>query len=145
MSRAAADAKLKPEGRHNENGVDDSKKSLRQIAHDHGKSVISLLLDIQREKCSQEKSIPFLKKLECLGLPREYHGPYGSYQQYLPRRLIDAFECRDYVALSYTWAPRNTKMLTMEIITSNATQESVKNPPCSPRCETACSAVSPST
>lgn len=105
MSCAAADAKLKPEGRHNENGVDDSKKSLRQIAHDHGKSVISLLLDIQREKCSQEKSIPFLKKLECLGLPREYHGPYGSYQQYLPRRLIDAFECRDYVALSYTWGP----------------------------------------
>lgn len=95
--------------------VDDSNISLSNIAQRHGKSIVSLLLDIQKpEQQPQRKHLHFIKKLECLSVDEssreELARSVGSLEPRswnqritLMRHKIDAFEKRDYVALSYTW------------------------------------------
>ncbi|KAK2601579.1 hypothetical protein QQS21_004897 [Conoideocrella luteorostrata] len=78
-----------------DNNSNDSTKPLHQIALDHGKSIISLLLDIQSSKLQHQKLLSFVKNLECLRL--------GSDRQYMSRQSINAFDNHDFVALSYTW------------------------------------------
>lgn len=72
-------------------------KSLLEIAQEHDKSIISLLLATQKRKIQQNKLLSFLESLECLR-------PQDGHPQFLSRRWINAFEDHNYVALSYTWA-----------------------------------------
>ncbi|KAJ3454307.1 hypothetical protein MRS44_018201 [Fusarium solani] len=74
----------------------DTEQSLQQIAHCHGRSIISLLIDIQECKVEQKIFLPFLKNLECLR-------PHRHKPTLLCRQRVDAFENPSYVALSYPW------------------------------------------
>jgi hypothetical protein len=60
---------------------DDYKKSLREIATHHGKLIVSLHLDIQEPHGQQEKSLPFVRRLECFHL-----GPKHEQPKYVPGR-----------------------------------------------------------
>ncbi|KAM5356989.1 hypothetical protein ACJZ2D_016728 [Fusarium nematophilum] len=95
-------------------GVDDTKTPLSNIAQCHGKPIVSLLLDIQKNQQPQTKYLRFIRHLECLSVDEssreELVQPIGSLvprrwgqRTTLIRREIDAFKERDYVALSYTW------------------------------------------
>ncbi|CAM1507983.1 Fc.00g048310.m01.CDS01 [Cosmosporella sp. VM-42] len=79
-----------------ERADDDANNSLREIASQHGRSIISLMIDIQHSKLEEEKILSFLGHLECLG-------PNDGRQTMLSRRWVNGFENRDFVALSYTW------------------------------------------
>ncbi|WAO91523.1 HET domain-containing protein [Fusarium falciforme] len=96
-------------------GVDDSNIPLSDIAQRHDKPIVSLLLDIQKTpQQPQRKYLHFIRRLECLSVdesskeelvrsvdslkPRSW-----SQRITLIRREINAFEKKDYVALSYTW------------------------------------------
>lgn len=74
----------------------DANKSLLEIAQHHGKSLISLMLDIQKIKLREDKLLSFIRNLECL--TPEDHQP-----TFLSRRWINAFGNHGYVALSHTW------------------------------------------
>ncbi|KAL6912602.1 hypothetical protein FSST1_010362 [Fusarium sambucinum] len=74
----------------------DSDVTMGKISRDHGKSIVELLLDIQKSQIGQKKFLPFVQNLECLALnkyPRTL----------LSRQTINAFNNHEYVALSYTW------------------------------------------
>ncbi|CEI68105.1 unnamed protein product [Fusarium venenatum] len=74
----------------------DSNVTMGKISRDHGKSIVELLLGIQKSQIEQKKFLPFVKNLECLALnkyPRTH----------LSRQTINAFNNPKYVALSYTW------------------------------------------
>ncbi|KAM0280955.1 hypothetical protein ACHAO9_010986 [Fusarium lateritium] len=77
---------------------DDSNVPLRNIVEDHGKSIASLLQDIGEYQLGQRKCLRFIQRLECLTFEKN-----SSDGPKLMRHNIDAFEERDYVALSYTW------------------------------------------
>ncbi|KAF4958402.1 hypothetical protein FSARC_11036 [Fusarium sarcochroum] len=77
---------------------DDSNVPLRKIVENHGKSIASLLQDIGEKQLRQRKCLSFIERLECLTVERNScDGPR------LMRHNINAFEEREYVALSYTW------------------------------------------
>lgn len=77
---------------------DDTGDSLRKISKDHKTSIISQLVDIGSVPNLQRhtKFLPFITRLQCLQLTDED----GTQ---LRRVSIDAFEEKEYVALSYTW------------------------------------------
>jgi Heterokaryon incompatibility protein (HET) len=78
-------------------------------------SIVSLLLDIQKSQVPQQKFLRFVKNFECLrhkeiALEQPLSGGsfrHGDAIQQISffRYWIDAFDERDYVALSYTWNP----------------------------------------
>ena len=74
----------------------DSDKSLLEIARYRGASIVSLMLDIQQNQLQQTKILSFIKNLECLS-------PEDCRSNFLFRRWVNAFDNKDYVALSYTW------------------------------------------
>ncbi|GFP54313.1 hypothetical protein TASIC1_0003069100 [Trichoderma asperellum] len=76
---------------------DDKDRSLREISKDHETSIISQLVDIGSKHNQQRhaKFLPFIERLQCLELK-------GQSTQ-LRRTSINAFDEREYVALSYTW------------------------------------------
>nr|XP_036581443.1 uncharacterized protein CTRU02_08493 [Colletotrichum truncatum]KAF6789794.1 hypothetical protein CTRU02_08493 [Colletotrichum truncatum] len=76
---------------------DDKNKSLRQLSRKHGISIIQQLVDIGSEGNQEEHSkfLWFITDLQCLV-------PGGSR---LRRSPINAFNQREYVALSHTWKP----------------------------------------
>lgn len=76
---------------------DDKNWSISRLRQHHRRSIVSQLVEIGNESNRQEhaKFRSFIKNLQCLK-------PRGSK---LHRQLINAFEERRYVALSYTWTP----------------------------------------
>lgn len=74
----------------------DAGVPLQQIAHCHGRSIISLLIDIQESKVEQTIFLPFLENLECLR-------PHRHEPTLFSRQRVNAFENPSYVALSYPW------------------------------------------
>ncbi|KAL9489743.1 hypothetical protein ACSS6W_002020 [Trichoderma asperelloides] len=76
---------------------DDKDRSLREISKDHETSIISQLVDIGSKHNQQRhaKFLPFIEQLQCLELKGE--------NTQLRRTSINAFDEREYVALSYTW------------------------------------------
>lgn len=95
--------------------VDDSKIPLSNIAQHHDKSIVSLLLDIQKTpQQPQRKYLRFIRRLECLSVDESSRDELvrsvsslksrsWSQRITLIRRGINAFKKKDYVALSYTW------------------------------------------
>ncbi|KAI0544138.1 hypothetical protein F4679DRAFT_58538 [Xylaria curta] len=77
--------------------MDDSKKTLGQIALRCQEPIIASLLDIQQYEASQDDFLEFLTGLECFFV--------NVKKRTLYRGWINAFEETDYVALSYTWDP----------------------------------------
>ncbi|GAW25928.1 hypothetical protein SAMD00023353_1600380 [Rosellinia necatrix] len=95
---------------------DDYDKSLHEIATRHGKSIISLLLDIQELQVQQQKFFRFVRHLECFCLDRKHEQPrYSNKLQHerhmkrtpVFRRRINALKDGEFVAISYTWRPSN--------------------------------------
>jgi hypothetical protein len=74
----------------------DSNFTLGQICRDHGSSLIDLLLDIQKSQITHQKSLPFIRNLDCLKTDPHQHTR-------LSREPVNAFNNPQYVALSYTW------------------------------------------
>ncbi|SPJ71744.1 uncharacterized protein FTOL_01472 [Fusarium torulosum] len=77
---------------------DDSNIPLSHIVKCHGKSIASLLLEIEKNQKPQCKYLDFINELECLAI---YEG--SSEGPRLKRQTINAFKEQHYVALSYTW------------------------------------------
>ncbi|RYP25253.1 hypothetical protein DL765_000134 [Monosporascus sp. GIB2] len=76
---------------------DDSRRSLGDIARHHQRSIVSLLLNIQRHEARQSDFLGFLDDLECFYV--------DDNKRTLFRRWINAWKESRYVALSYTWEP----------------------------------------
>ncbi|KFA69199.1 hypothetical protein S40285_00068 [Stachybotrys chlorohalonatus IBT 40285] len=76
---------------------DDAEKSLEQIAHCQGTSIVSLLMDIQKSTFKQEIFTPFLENLYCLKRDQPQ-------AKSLHLEKINARKNHKYVALSYTWS-----------------------------------------
>jgi hypothetical protein len=77
---------------------DDSNIPLSNIVKRHGRSIASLLLEIEKNQKPQRKYLDFIRHLECLTINEgSSEGPR------LMRHEINAFKVQDYVALSYTW------------------------------------------
>ncbi|KAI5463589.1 hypothetical protein BGZ63DRAFT_452949 [Mariannaea sp. PMI_226] len=76
---------------------DDKDHSLQRLSQDHGAPIISQLVDIGSERNQQShiKFYSFIRNLQCL----------LAKGKQLRRQPIDAFELKEYVALSYTWDP----------------------------------------
>ncbi|KAL6405849.1 hypothetical protein AUP68_10988 [Ilyonectria robusta] len=79
---------------------DDINDTLLDITRYHGKSIVSLMLDIQKSTLAQDKKLSIIKNLECLR-------PASDQSFLLSRHWINAIEDHDYVALSYTWDSSN--------------------------------------
>ncbi|XXH01562.1 hypothetical protein Hte_007922 [Hypoxylon texense] len=79
--------------------IDDIKCSLWCFGATHSKRKITTQLEnIQWAKVEQEKSRDFITHLECLRFSEQMDNT-------LLRQEINAYQQRDYVALSYTWEP----------------------------------------
>ncbi|GAW23346.1 hypothetical protein ANO14919_129020 [Xylariales sp. No.14919] len=84
--------------------MDDSQDTLREITTRHAEPIVSLLLKIQEHQELQKDFLSFLGRLECFYVSNNAYA--NRYKRIiLWRRSINAFEERDYVALSYTWDP----------------------------------------
>lgn len=87
--------------------------ALSQIAKKHSKSIVPLLLDIQKYNEPQQKFLEFLTKLDCLKIPppQRYFGNSSTNtaksrnRTRMSRVSIDTSWESQYVALSYTWDP----------------------------------------
>ncbi|RGP63173.1 hypothetical protein FSPOR_8755 [Fusarium sporotrichioides] len=77
---------------------DDSNVPLSSIVKSRGKSVASLLLEIEEYPKPHLKRLSFIRNLECLVSDES-----SSEGPRLERRKVNAFKERNYVALSYTW------------------------------------------
>jgi hypothetical protein len=87
---------------------DDRGESLFAIQSRHpNKSLITRLVDMRKFTLDQEKSIRFVRELECLTYtqPRPFSVGRRKRSFDLGRTRIDAFNERSFVALSYTWNP----------------------------------------
>lgn len=73
---------------------------LLEISRLHGKSIVSLLADIQGYMTPQKDALGFLEKLECLRVPEAI---VGDAVANLRREHLNAFHNSHYLALSYTW------------------------------------------
>ncbi|KAH8800605.1 heterokaryon incompatibility protein-domain-containing protein [Xylogone sp. PMI_703] len=86
----------------------DTRHSLLKISSRHSKT-ISHLIDIQSSQMEQEKSLEFIKNLECLYFwkSHKHHQRWSESKKkpLLRRQRINAFNETRYVALSYTWDP----------------------------------------
>ena len=81
---------------------DDGSSSLSEIARQQGNSIVPLLVHIQSNPATtQSRVLSFLENLECLRLPRCPNGQNASPIR-VSRKRINAFQLRQYVALSYT-------------------------------------------
>lgn len=81
---------------------DDGSSSLSEIARQQGNSIVPLLIDIQSNPATtQSRVLSFLESLECLRLPRCPNGQNATAIR-VSRECINAFQHRQYVALSYT-------------------------------------------
>lgn len=81
---------------------DDRNSSLSEIACQQNRSIVSLLVDIQRNTMTtHNRALGFLERLECLQLPHHLDGQKTSIT--VNRENIDATKDCHYVALSYTW------------------------------------------
>ncbi|KAI0903615.1 heterokaryon incompatibility protein-domain-containing protein [Ustulina deusta] len=83
--------------------LDKSSSSIQSIIRKSPTiGITAQLIKIQLARIEQQKSLEFLKHLECL----YFLDKRVSTNQYtLHRQQIDAFNRRKYVALSYTWDP----------------------------------------
>ncbi|KAB5529080.1 hypothetical protein GE09DRAFT_1253401 [Coniochaeta sp. 2T2.1] len=81
---------------------DDGSSSLSKIARQQDNSIVPLLVDIQSNSATtQSRVLSFLENLECLRFPRRPNGQKASAIR-VSRERINAFQLRQYVALSYT-------------------------------------------
>ncbi|KAK0642895.1 hypothetical protein B0T16DRAFT_331333 [Cercophora newfieldiana] len=88
----------------------DKNSSLSQIASQRGRSITSLLVDIQDSPTTtQERAISFIENLECLRLPRYPREDGSSSKVHVRREIIDGLQYSNYVALSYTWKASENK------------------------------------
>ncbi|KAI0107137.1 heterokaryon incompatibility protein-domain-containing protein [Nemania sp. FL0031] len=75
--------------------ADDLGDSLSTIRRHYQQPLVTLLLDIQKTEIQHLKSTEFIRALECL---------YPTQNNTFMRHRINAFEERDYVAISCTWS-----------------------------------------
>ncbi|KAI3317944.1 heterokaryon incompatibility protein-domain-containing protein [Xylariaceae sp. AK1471] len=95
--------------------MDDLGDSLSAIRERYGQPIATLLLDIQKSRIRNLKSAEFVQALECLCLSADSSNVSAGVwpvrrknarqQVEFTREIIDAFQERNYVALSYTWDP----------------------------------------
>ena len=94
----------------------DTSDSLESIRAQRGGPIFLKLLEIQKHKNLQKKSLTLIKNLECLYVTdsrqidrkrrRGVNGRIaGGGEILLGRRCTNAFRERNYVAVSYTWDP----------------------------------------
>ncbi|KAF6818668.1 hypothetical protein CPLU01_13245 [Colletotrichum plurivorum] len=91
--------------------TDDRNQSLRSIASEGGRSLVSQLLDIQTAVVEQSKSLQFIKELDCLYLNQsrkraaDAGDPHAEHDRpvWKRERGVDALVRSDYVAVSWTW------------------------------------------
>ncbi|KAI1330211.1 heterokaryon incompatibility protein-domain-containing protein [Xylariaceae sp. FL0255] len=94
--------------------TDDLEDSLATIRQHYGQPLTTLLLDIQKTEIQHLKSAEFMQNLECLYFSTQNDGPrtsvrlttskYAYQPTTLQRTRINAFDEKNYVALSYTWS-----------------------------------------
>ncbi|EXJ72410.1 uncharacterized protein A1O5_04914 [Cladophialophora psammophila CBS 110553] len=95
---------------------EDADVSLRRIREEIGRPIYAALLEIQKYKTRELKSLEWVEQLECLYVKNDKrnHRQRGRYKQsdtprsskpLLGRKCIDTFSTRSYVAVSYIWNP----------------------------------------
>lgn len=89
--------------------ADDLGTSLSAIKARYRRPLVSLLLDIQRTQIKNLKSMEFMERLTCL-CPLELERELSTTPSNIPantftKKRINAFQERNYVAISCTWEP----------------------------------------
>ncbi|KAK4108119.1 hypothetical protein N656DRAFT_718884 [Canariomyces notabilis] len=86
----------------------DATSPLAKVARCQPGPIVARLLEIQESKEQHYKFLGYLNSLECLYLDETYErDPVHAWTHRTPlfRTSIDAFQEKDYLALSYTWEP----------------------------------------
>lgn len=82
---------------------DDKDERLQVLANSHGKSIIQLLLDLQKLKTDRGKQLAVIKNLTCFKIKKNR---YSNPRFTLHETEVDAYDdrhCSSYVAASYVW------------------------------------------